>query len=184
VLPIVHNNYLKINQRKCTSFCSKHELTLSFRFSNRLTLIWNVKCYLSMMRLSLSSANHQQPEVTPVVPLKNKIQYYQLKQSLFFFFVFFLLGKIKYNVSQLKWKQSDIISIFGSRNLKFSTVVELHELHEFMCLFGFISYIWSKFLFAQNLFVQTRIMWANVWRRSKTIADNFEIRKISKHQRS
>jgi hypothetical protein len=35
------------------------------------------ECYLSMMRLSMSS--RQQPEVTPVVPFKNKIQYYQLK---------------------------------------------------------------------------------------------------------
>jgi hypothetical protein len=32
-----------------------------------------------MMRLSVSS--HQQPEVTRVVPFKNKIQYYQLKQA-------------------------------------------------------------------------------------------------------
>jgi hypothetical protein len=31
-----------------------------------------------MMRLSVSRC--QQPEVTPVVPFKNKIQYYQLKQ--------------------------------------------------------------------------------------------------------
>jgi hypothetical protein len=32
-----------------------------------------------MIRLSVSSRH--QPEVTPVVPFKNKIQYYQLKQS-------------------------------------------------------------------------------------------------------
>jgi hypothetical protein len=32
-----------------------------------------------MMRLSVSSC--QQPEVTPVIPFKNKIQYYKLKQS-------------------------------------------------------------------------------------------------------
>jgi hypothetical protein len=32
-----------------------------------------------MMRLSMS--RRQQPKVTPVVPFKNKIRYYQLKQS-------------------------------------------------------------------------------------------------------
>jgi hypothetical protein len=32
------------------------------------------------------------------------------------------------------------MSIFGSRNLKFYTVVELHELHEFMCLFLYYIY--------------------------------------------
>jgi hypothetical protein len=44
-----------------------------------------------MMRLSVTSC--QQSEVTPVVPFQNKIQYYQLKQSVLLghFVLLFLL---------------------------------------------------------------------------------------------
>jgi hypothetical protein len=36
--------------------------------------------YVLLLLTSLTSTSRQQSEVTPVVPFKNKIQYYQLKQ--------------------------------------------------------------------------------------------------------
>jgi hypothetical protein len=75
-----------------------------------LNLIQNVKCYLSMMRPSVAS--RKQPEVTPVVPFKNKIQYYQLKQS-------FLII--------LYFKESTIFSFVKATKLLYTGVPELAD---------------------------------------------------------
>jgi hypothetical protein len=61
-------------------FCHENDVLIFRHFTSRqlkLNLKYrNVKCYLSMMRLSVSS--RQQPGVTPVLPLKKK-QLHQLK---------------------------------------------------------------------------------------------------------